>query len=291
MRKLTAVAGEKDAGRKVKFFVRGDMGVSYGQFASLKERDGLRVNGVPVHANHILRPGDEVAVWLADGPGKGVTPEDGPVCVVYEDEDLLILDKPAPLACQCSPKQPGGTLENRLAFRYPGLPFRPLNRLDKGTSGLMAAAKNAHAAQRLQRQLHTDAFLREYLAVAEGRMAGAGAIDAPIAKADGATVKRVVDFERGRPAVTHYQVEVTGEKHSLVRLRLQTGRTHQIRVHLAHLGHPISGDFLYGTELPELPGRFALHSTYIRLTHPVTGEVIERESPLPEALAALLDDA
>ena len=290
MRKLTAVAGEKDAGRKVKFFVRGDMGVSYGQFTSLKEREGLRVNGAPVHANYALRPGDEVAVLLPDGPGKGVTPEDGPVCVVYEDEDLLILDKPAPLACQCSPKQPGGTLENRLAFRYPGLPFRPLNRLDKGTSGLMAAAKNAHAAQRLQRQLHTDAFVREYLAVAEGAMAGAGAIDAPIAKADGATVKRVVDFERGRPAVTHYQVEVTGEKHSLVRLRLQTGRTHQIRVHLAHLGHPIAGDFLYGTELPELPGRFALHSTYIRLTPPVTGEVIERESPLPEALAALLED-
>lgn len=290
MRKLTAVAGEKDAGRKVKFFVRGDMGVSYGQFTSLKEREGLRVNGAPVHANYALRPGDEVAVFLPDVPGKAVEPEDGPVCVVYEDEDILILDKPAPLACQCSPKQPGGTLENRLAFRYPGLPFRPLNRLDKGTSGLMAAAKNAHAAQRLQKQLHTDAFLREYLAVAEGAMAGEGVIDAPIAKADGATVKRVVDFERGRPAVTHYQVEVTGEKHSLVRLRLQTGRTHQIRVHLAHLGHPITGDFLYGTELPELPGRFALHSTYIRLTHPVTGEVIERESPLPEALAALLED-
>lgn len=290
MRKLTAVAGEKDAGRKVKFFVRGDMGVSYGQFASLKAREGLRVNGAPVHANYALRPGDEVSVLLSDGPGKMVTPEDGPVCVVYEDEDILILDKPAPLACQCSPKQPGGTLENRLAFRYPGLPFRPLNRLDKGTSGLMAAAKNAHAAQRLQRQLHTDAFVREYLAVVEGAMAGEGVIDAPIAKADGATVKRVVDFERGRPAVTHYHVEVTGEKHSLVRLRLQTGRTHQIRVHLAHLGHPISGDFLYGRELPELPGRFALHSTYIRLTHPVTGEVIERKSPLPEALAALLED-
>ena len=290
MRKLTAVAGEKDAGRKVKFFVRGDMGVSYGQFTSLKAQEGLRVNGAPVHANYALRPGDEVSVFLPDGPGKTLTPEDGPVCVVYEDEDILILDKPAPLACQCSPKQPGGTLENRLAFRYPGLPFRPLNRLDKGTSGLMAAAKNAHAAQRLQKQLHTDAFLREYLAVAEGAMAGEGVIDAPIAKADGATVKRVVDFERGKPAVTHYQVEVTGEKHSLVRLRLQTGRTHQIRVHLAHLGHPISGDFLYGTELPELPGRFALHSTYIRLTHPVTGEVIERESPLPEALAALLED-
>ena len=290
MRTLTAVAGEKDAGRKVKLFVRGDMGVSYGQFTSLKARDGLRVNGAPVHANFALRPGDEVTVVLPEGPGKTVMPEDGPVCVVYEDEDLLILDKPAPLATQCSPKQPGNTLENRLAFRFPGLPFRPLNRLDKGTSGLMAAAKNAHAAQRLQRQLHTDQFLREYLAVVEGRFEGEGVSDAPIAKADAATVLWVVDHERGKPAVTHYKVEATGGKYSLVRLRLETGRTHQIRVHLAHLGHPVAGDFLYGTELPGLPGRFALHSTRIRLVHPVTGAVIEKESPLPEALAALLED-
>ncbi len=290
MRKLTAIAAEADAGRKVKYFVRGTMGVSYGQFNALKARDGLLVNGALVHANFELRPGDEVTVLLADGAVKAVVPEDKPVNVVYEDEDMLILDKSAPLACQCSPKQPGGTLENRVAFHWPNMPFRPLNRLDKGTSGLMAAAKNAHAAQRLQRQLHTDRFLREYLAVVEGRFEGEGVIDAPIAKVPDATVRRAVDYERGVPAVTHYQAEVSGDRYSLVRLRLETGRTHQIRVHLAHLGHPVAGDFLYGTELGALPRRFALHSAYIRLVHPVTGEVIEAESPLPEALAALLED-
>lgn len=291
-RTLTAIAAEKDAGRKLKYFVRGDMGVSYGQFSSLKQQNGLLVNGVPVHATHLLRPGDVVTVVLADIPSeKAVTPEEGSVSVVYGDEDLIILDKPAPLACQCSPKQPEGTLENRLAFLYrdrPGFVFRPLNRLDKGTSGLMAAAMNAHAAQRLQRQLHTDSFVREYLAVVKGRLEGEGVVDAPIAKADGATVKRVVDFEHGKPAVTHYQVEVTGGKYSLVRLRLETGRTHQIRVHLAHLGHPIVGDFLYGNEDPRLPGRFALHSTRIRLAHPVSGETVERTSLLPEVLAEIL---
>ena len=292
-RTLTAIAAEKDAGRRVKYFVRGDMGVSYGQFASLKQQNGLRVNGVPVHANHLLRPGDTVTVVLADTSGeKAVAPEEGPVTLVYEDEDLIILDKPAPLACQCSPKQPAGTLENRLAFLYrdrPGFVFRPLNRLDRGTSGLMAAAMNAHAAQRLQKQLHTDSFVREYLAVVEGCLEGAGTIDAPIKKEDAATVLRVVDFENGKPAVTHYRVERPGDRYTLVRLRLETGRTHQIRVHLAHLGHPIVGDFLYGTEDPRLPGRFALHSTRIRLVHPVSGETIERKSPLPEALAALLE--
>lgn len=294
MRQLTAIAAEKDDGRQVKYFVRGDMGVSFGQFAALKQRGGLLVNGAPVHADYRLRPGDAVTVRLEDGAGgKPVAPENAPVDVVWEDEDLILIDKPAPLACQCSPKQPQNTLENRLAFRYrerPGFVFRPLNRLDKGTSGLMAAAMNAHAAQRLQQQLHTDAFVREYLAVVEGRMTGAGVIDAPIAKEPAATVRRVVDFENGQRAVTRYRVLASGDARSLVRLRLETGRTHQIRVHLSHLGHPIVGDFLYGTEDARLPGRFALHSTCIRLTHPVTGEVMQWESPLPQALAALTEE-
>ena len=294
IRTLAAIAAEKDSGRKVKYFVRGDMGVSYGQFNALKVQNGLLVNGVPVHADYILSPGDAVSVLLRDAPGdRRVAPEEGPVNAVYEDEDILIIDKPAPLATQCSPKQPGGTLENRLAWRYrdrEDFTFRPLNRLDKGTSGLMAAAMNAHAAQRLQRQLHTDQFVREYLAVVEGALSGEGVIDAPIAKADAATVRRVVDFERGKPAVTHYRAEQTGERRSLVRLRLETGRTHQIRVHLQAIGHPIVGDFLYGAEDPRLPGRFALHAAFIRLSHPVTGEIIERHSPLPDVLAALLNE-
>ncbi|MGX8706905.1 MAG: RluA family pseudouridine synthase [bacterium] len=286
MRVLSRTAGAADAGRLVKYFARGGMGVSYHQFAALKQRDGLRVNGEPVHANYALREGDVVEVWLADAAAD-VEPDPTPVNVVWEDEDLLIIDKPAPLACQCSVKQTGMTLENRLAHRYPGMVFRPLNRLDKGTSGLMAAAKNAHAAQLLQKQLHTDAFIREYLAVVEGVMTGAGTIDAPIAKAPAATVRRVVDFENGVRAVTHYRVERTGDACSLVRLRLETGRTHQLRVHLSWLGHPIVGDFLYGHEDARLPGRFALHSTFLRLTHPITGAIIEQTSPPPTAFSML----
>ena len=294
MRELSRTAAPRDEGRKVKYFVRGDMGVSSRQFGALKARDGLRVNGASVHADHPLRAGDVVTVRLEDGPpAAAIVPDPTPVDVVYEDDDILIIDKPAPLACQCSCRQTAMTLENRLAWRYrdaPDFVFRPLNRLDKGTSGLMAAARNAHACQRLQGQLHGPDFVREYLAVVEGQMSGAGAIDAPIAKEPAATVRRIVDPVNGKAAVTHYQVESCGERRSLVRLRLETGRTHQIRVHLVHAGHPIVGDFLYGTEDPRLPGRFALHSTYIRLRHPLTGEIIERTSPLPEALEALLRD-
>ena len=289
MRVLTAAVSAEDAGRLVKYFVRGRMGVSYHQFAALKVRDGVRVNGRAVHANHVLQHGDRVEVCLEEGAAAEIAPDPTPVSVVWEDDDILIIDKPAPLACQCSAKQAGMTLENRLAYRYPGMVFRPLNRLDKGTSGLMAAARHAHAAQALQKQLHTDRFVREYLAVAEGRMEGSGVIDAPIAKEAAATVRRAVDAVNGVPAVTHYRVVAAGEGRTLVRLRLETGRTHQIRVHLAHLGHPIVGDFLYGREDPALPGRFALHSTYIRLVHPITGEIVERTSPLPAELKRLMD--
>lgn len=294
MKKLIQHAGEKDAGRKIKYFVRSDMQVSYGQFSALKNYGGLLVNGEIVHANHELHPGDEVTVLLQErAADKLVTPEQDPVNIVYEDADIYIVDKPAPLACQCTSKQPLGTLENRLHAHYgqeADFVFRPLNRLDKGTSGLMAAAKHPHACQILQKQLHTPAFVREYIAIVEGAFEGEGTIDLPIAKAEGTTVRRIVDHERGSRAVTHYNVEECNGQHSIVRLRLETGRTHQIRVHLSSIGHPIAGDFLYGRELPELPGRFALHSAYIALNHPITGERISISSPLPLELRRLMHD-
>lgn len=290
---LRACAGERDAGRKIKYFVRGDMQVSYGQFCALKASGGLRVNDKIVHADYQLQPGDQIVAVLPDSsPSKAVVPEDDPVSIVYEDSDIYIVDKPAPLACQCTPKQPLGTLENRLHGHFRSVQdfiFRPLNRLDRGTSGLMAAAKHAHACQILQRQLHTPQFLREYLAVVEGELTGNGCIDLPIAKADGATVRRIVDPIRGQRAVTRYRTEAQGNGRTLVRLQLETGRTHQIRVHMAAIGHPVAGDFLYGRELPELPGRFALHATHIALCQPLTGAPISLFSPLPSELRRLLE--
>lgn len=286
---LKRIVTDADAGRMIKFFVRGSMGVSYGQFSSLKLRGGLRVNGDTVHANRILAAGDLVEVVLEEQSFADVEPVAGPVNVAYEDEDIIIIDKPAPLACQASARNSEPALENRLAAKYgPGFVFRPLNRLDRGTSGLLCAAKHAHACQLLQRTLHTEEYVREYLAVVCGRMEGAGTIDLPIAKIDAASVKRVIDHENGRRAVTHWRGEGVSGNYSLVRLRLETGRTHQIRVHLSAMGHPVAGDFLYGEELAQLPGRFALHSARIKIRQPLTGEMIEAESALPEELAALL---
>ena len=268
------------------------MKISYSQYCAMKACDGLRVNGVPVHANYLLQAGDIVTAALPEGGGsKEVAPENLPVNIVYSDNDLLIVDKDAPLACQCTPKQPCGTLENRLAWLYReqgDFVFRPVNRLDRGTSGLMAVARHAHAYQLLQSQLHTPNFVREYLAVVEGELAGEGRIDLPIAKEDAATVRRVIDLEHGKPAVTHYHALSCGNGRTLVRLRLETGRTHQIRVHMAAIGHPVAGDFLYGHELAFLPGRFALHSAAIELDQPLTGARIHIESPLPDELKVLL---
>jgi len=222
--------------------------------------------------------------------GPAMTPYGVPLNVVYRDEDVLVVDKPAPLPSIRSVHQDEKTLENAV-YAYFGCPegyvYRPVSRLDKGTSGLMPIALNAYAHDRMQRALHTQDYVREYLAVTEGAPGeDAGVIDLPIGMENG--VKRRIDPD-GKRAVTHYRVLKRFENgRALIRLRLETGRTHQIRVHLSAQGCPIVGDFLYGTETDELPGRFALHAAYLEFVHPVTGERLTFESDLPAALAALL---
>lgn len=287
---INAVISDQDAGRKFKYFVRGTLDVSYAQYTALKRTGGLRVNGRAEHANYLLRTGDAVEIEFSEKERAPVATDCAPVKVAYEDDDILVIDKPAPLACQVSVKQDEPTLENRLAALYGlGFLFRPLNRLDKGTSGLLCAAKNAHVCQILQKKLHTGEFTREYLAVVCGSLAGEGKIDLPIAKADEASVKRVIDPASGKKSVTHWRSLGVFGDYSLIWLTLETGRTHQIRVHMAAIGHPVAGDFLYGTELPALPGRFALHSARLAVAHPMTGAVIDVESPLPPELRALIE--
>ena len=249
------------------------------------------VDGVPVLADRRVHAGERLSVDVPEAVAPPPEPFYLPLRVPYEDAHFWMIDKPAPLPSSSSQKKEGPTLENAL-YAYAGCPedfvYRPVNRLDKGTSGLMLAARTAHAQHLLQRLLHGSEFIREYLAVVEGMPPRTqGVIDLPIGKADGATIRREVRAD-GKPARTYYRVLETCGGRSLLRLRLETGRTHQIRVHLSALGCPVAGDFLYGTELDDLPGRFALHSALVRLRHPVTGEWIERESPLPSELSALL---
>lgn len=294
MKTLSYTVRPEDEGRLIWRIVRSRMGVSAHQLARAKVAQKLRLDGESVHADRQVRAGQTISIGIFDdAPAYQAAAENAPVNILYEDDDLYVLDKPAPLATQSSPRQPDNTLENRLAYHFrniPGFIFRPVNRLDKGTSGLMAAAKHAHAQQALAAQLHTDAFVREYLAITEGIPSpGKGSISLPIGKADGATVRREVRPD-GKPSVTRYRVEQTCGGLALVRLHLETGRTHQIRVHLSYMGCPILGDFLYGTEQPELlPGRFALHSAYLRFVHPLSGKELEFTSTLPDDLKAILE--
>lgn len=279
-------------GRRLRDVLRQVMQVSYTQMKSAKWDGRILVDGLPRTVDQPVRAGETVT-FLPDrsSPVYQPRPCQRSVSVVWEDEHLLIIDKPAPLASQSSARQPDDTLEN-MVFAYLGQPrgfiYRPVNRLDKGTSGLMAVAKTAHAQQLMQRLLHTPQFVRRYLAVVEGRPEPEqGTVALPIAKEDAASIRRVVTPD-GKPSVTHYETLCAGAR-SLVRLTLETGRTHQIRVHMSALGHPVCGDFLYGTELPALPGRFALHSAEIDLIHPVTGERLHINSPLPDELARLME--
>lgn len=288
MHELSVMISSGLAGRSVKSVALGQLKVSYGQLKRMKFSDHILVDGIPRHTDYILRAGECLRLCFPVETGPRVGAGSEALNVVWEDPDILIIDKPAPLPSVAS-RQGGETLENRV-FSYLGCPedfiYRPVNRLDKGTSGLMMAAKNAHIQQRMQRMLHTDGFIREYLAVVDGRPGEEkGVIDLPIGHGPG--IKRVIDAA-GRPAFTEYEVLKAGESRSLLRLKLHTGRTHQIRVHLAALGCPVAGDFLYGQEDERLPGRFALHSYRLCFCHPLSGEWVEARSPMPANLQEMV---
>lgn len=292
MHELRYATGPEDDGRPLIRLLRGNMSVSYSAVKSAKWDGRILVNGEPAHTDRTVRAGDVIVFRFPENDPVYI-PKPYPLAlsIPYRDEHLIIADKPAPLATQSSARHTDDTLENAM-YSYFGCPrsyiFRPVNRLDKGTSGLMAIALSAHIQQLMQKALHTPDFERRYLAVTEGVPASeSGIIELPIIKAPGATVRRETSPD-GRPSVTEYRVMRARHGRALLELRLRTGRTHQIRVHLKSIGCPVCGDFLYGTELPELPGRFALHSAYMAFLHPITGERTELSSPLPDELSGLL---
>ncbi len=239
----------------------------------------------------ILRAGDVLTVETGDHrpPKTAVVPGDWPLPVVWEDGHLLVADKPAGMTAHASnflPDTP--TVAGALACaRGTDFVFHPVNRLDKGTTGLMVVAKSGYIHDRLRRALHTPSFYREYRAVCVGcPNPPRGTVDAPIGRDVTSTVARRIRPD-GAAAISHYQVLQTRENLSLVKLVPETGRTHQLRLHMASLGCPLAGDWLYGTEDPALIPRPALHSHILRLTHPVTGEVLRLTAKLPEDMTKL----
>lgn len=291
MRELVYPVPQEDEGKKLGVILRSRLHLSNRQISHLKFSGGIFLERDCVHTGVFVHAGQTVRVRLEDH-GPALEPYAQPLRVAYRDEDVLVVDKSAPLPSIRSVHQDEKTLENAV-YTYFGCPegfiYRPVSRLDKGTSGLMPIALNAFAHDRMQRALHTEEYVREYLAVTEGApVQDAGVIDLPIGMENG--VKRRID-PAGKRAVTHYQLLKRCENgRALWRLRLETGRTHQIRVHLRAQGCPIVGDFLYGQETDELPGRFALHAAYLSFIHPVTGARHTFTSDLPPEMQALLEN-
>jgi 23S rRNA pseudouridine1911/1915/1917 synthase len=254
--------------------------------------DGILLDGNRVFANQPVTAGQVLDVRLSDPEEKQEFPATpGELDIVYEDRDIVVVNKAPGVSVHPGPGHYSDTLGNFLLWHFEqegeALSLHPVHRLDKGTSGLIVTAKHPFAQDQLRLQLHTNRFQRRYLAVCQGRLEPeTGTIDLPIGRCDDSIVKRQVRQD-GDPAVTHYETLSTQGERSLLRLELETGRTHQIRVHLAYLGHPLVGDFLYGTESAEI-SRPALHSAELSLVHPVTGETLCWTAPLPEDMVALL---
>ncbi|EHG18898.1 hypothetical protein HMPREF9334_02037 [Selenomonas infelix ATCC 43532] len=262
-------------------------GVSSGLWKRIKHSGTFAVNGIPAIAAHTtLRTSDIVSYELPIV--SSVTPERLPLAIVYEDVDLLIIDKPAGQLVHPTTKEAHGTVANAILGLYEErgirLDFHPCHRLDRNTTGLLLIAKHPEVQYQIAKQ---STLTREYLGLIDGMLTPTeGTIDAPIARALPSIILRCVS-PNGKPARTHYQTEWTNRRHSLLHLRLETGRTHQIRVHLAHLGHPLLGDDLYGGSTELIP-RHALHSAQLTLTHPHTGERLSVTSPLPNDMARIL---
>lgn len=289
---MTLTITSQQAGRTVRALLHGELGMSTALLNHLKRReDGILLNGIPVCTNAVVSAGDRLTVDLRDeAPLHPIPPVPMDLDIRYEDAFFLVVNKPAPLAVHASsfaPEEP--TLASGLAhYLGPDLIFHPVNRLDRGTTGLMVVAKNRFSHNALRRLLHTSDFRREYRGITIGIPdPPSGIVDLPIGRAENSAIKRCIRSD-GAPAATIYETLSVTQRFALLRLLPRTGRTHQLRLHMSAIGHPLAGDWLYGTEDRCLIARPALHAWGITLRHPVTGKFLSFYADLPADMERLL---
>lgn len=284
-RTLSYLISPEDQGNTIEAFLR-RRGYSRHIISCAKRReDGILVDGKRAFANYRLSPGERLSVTLSeDTSSSAVVPVPLPLEIVYEDEDLLIVNKAADTPIHPSVNNTDNTLANGVVYHYQarGEPFvfRCINRLDRDTTGLLIVAKHMLSASILSRMVTERRIHREYLAIVRGRLPAFGTITAPIARKEGSLLERCVNFEQGEDACTHFQRLRFAEGYSLARVTLETGRTHQIRVHMGFLGYPLVGDYLYYPDYDRMK-RQSLHSHKLSFLHPITGKLMEFEAPLP----------
>lgn len=290
---MTYLIQQQDIQKTVEQFL-----LSNGYSAALIRRlrhteQSILKNGSPVYTTYRLDEGDSLAVTLPEEHGsENIVPVPMDLDIRYEDRDLLVVNKAAGVPIHPSQGNHDNTLANGIAWylgeKGEAATYRAINRLDRDTTGLLILARHALSACMLSEMVRTHAIRRCYLAAASGLVPPEGVIDAPIARTCDSTIERCVDFERGDSARTHYRTLYYNRDTdcSLVELRLETGRTHQIRVHMKHIGHPLPGDFLYNPDY-RLIGRQALHSWQLDFIHPIKKEPLHFEAPLPADMRRL----
>ena len=296
IQELTATT--EHAGLRLDAFLSADGVLTRSQAARLIEEGRVCVNGRAAPNSARLAGGETVTVDIPEVRDTALVPQDIPLDVVYEDEDVIVVNKPKGLVVHPAPGHPDGTLVNALLHhcgvslsgiggeKRPGI----VHRIDRDTSGLIIAAKNDAAHLALSAQLKDHSLSRTYECLVTGSMKqDSGTVDAPIDRAPGDRKKMAV-VSTGRRAVTHWEVIARYSGVTHLRCRLETGRTHQIRVHMAYIGHPILGDTVYGAKkpVPGLTGQ-CLHATGLRFVHPRTGQVVELHCPLPEEFTRMLE--
>ena len=283
---LTYTITSQEAGMQVLEFLR-SRGFSRHILTSMKpDKEALLVNGVRAGGRSILKEGDLFRVRVMEtGTMEGIVPASLPLNILYEDEDILVLNKPADMPIHPSIGNYTNTLANAAAFYFQEkgefCPFRCINRLDRDTSGALVLAKNALSAAILSAQMRNREIRRTYLAVVRGVTPPSGTISAPIGRVSDSVIQRQVDPEHGEAAVTHYERLAVRNDHSLLEIHLETGRTHQIRVHMKHLGHPLPGDYLYNPDYSHIK-RQALHSYRLTFCHPISGKPMDFTAPVPD---------
>lgn len=264
--------------------------------AKLIDNGNCTVNGKTVQKNYKLRVGDKISLIIPEPESVDILPENIPLEIVYEDNDLLVVNKPKGMVVHPAAGHSSGTLVNALMYHcgdsLSGIngEIRPgiVHRIDKDTSGLLIVAKNDFAHNGLAEQIRVHSFTREYEAVVTGAIKEDGTVNSPIGRHKIDRKKMCVTNENSKQAVTHYHILENMAGYTHLKLRLETGRTHQIRVHMAYIGHPVAGDEVYGNGKPKSLGGQCLHARKIGFVHPVSGEYMEFESELPEYFTKFL---
>jgi 23S rRNA pseudouridine1911/1915/1917 synthase len=302
--------GPEHAGLRLDAFLASQIeGWSRARLQKLIENEDVLVNGKPSKPSYKLRAGDDLEIELTVAPTSGFEPENIPLEIVYEDDTLVVVNKPAGLVVHPAAGTPSGTLANALAYHFQHLPDRDtgvrpgiVHRLDRDTSGLLVVAKTEAALENLSDQFRDRTVFKSYIALVHGRvLSNTGKIDQPLAR-DPSNRTRMAVVRGGRNALTLYRVRRAFDRFTLLDVELKTGRTHQIRVHLAWLKHPVVGDETYGAgrdntiQDPRLRAqvrnlkRHFLHAEKLAFTHPKTKEFVKFESPMPEQLAEILQN-